>query len=88
MGVTAAIVGGLGAAYVYKESKKAPAVPQITPPPVTDPAKMAEAGELAGQRQRRRGAGATGRSDTILTGPQGLGSVAPGQASVKTLLGM
>jgi len=85
MGVTAAIVGGLGAAYAYKESKKTPNVPQVIAPGIMDPT---EAGDLAGQRQRRRVSGASGRSDTILTGPQGLGTIDPAQAPVKTLLGM
>lgn len=83
MGMSAAIVAG--GYLAYKSMTKQPTVPTVTPPTIKDPT---EAGDLAGQRQRRRMAGASGRSDTILTGPQGLGDIAPGQASVKTLLGM
>ncbi len=83
MGMSAAIVAG--GYLAYKSMTKQPTVPTVTPPTIKDPT---EAGDLAGQRQRRRMAGASGRSDTILTGPQGLGGIAPGQASVKTLLGM
>ncbi len=43
------------------------------------------AAKLESDKQRRRAAGATGRSDTILTGPLGLGSNPAGASG--TLLG-
>jgi hypothetical protein len=43
--------------------------------------------QKAGAQQRKRTAGAQGRSDTIKTGPGGLGEVSPQNTEAKSLLG-
>ena len=65
----------------------APKLPEVTPPPTPDDAANADAASAADQRARRKVIGASGRADTILTGPQGLGGVPSGSMQAKTLLG-
>lgn len=43
--------------------------------------------EGAGAQQQKKAAGAMGRSDTIETGPQGLGTISPDNQAPKSLLG-
>ena len=89
MGGTAAIViGGLIAGQVAQKAM-APDIPNPgTPEKPADMASTADAEARKKQEQQRRTAAASsGREGTLLTGPQGLGDVAPENAPKKTLLG-
>lgn len=98
MGLTAALigiglVGGAVASKLTSPKVKIPDAPPPVPPvppiaAVTAPEKTPEAAATtAVKQQKKRVAGAVGRSDTILTGPKGLGQIQPAQTTVKTLLG-
>lgn len=67
-----------------------PPAPIPPPPEVRQPQTASkeeiEAQQQARERQRQQAAGATGRSDTILTGPLGVPGDVPGRK--KTLLGL
>lgn len=65
-----------------------PKLPEVQAAPAIDDAGNLAAADASGQRARRKAIGATGRSDTILTGAQGLGAVPTDTAQAKTLLGL
>jgi hypothetical protein len=74
---------------VLAPKPKAPDVAATQPPPSAAAADVTAESDARRKReeQRRMAASAGGRSDTILTGGQGLGSVPGEQAQAKTLLG-
>lgn len=86
-----AVIVGLGAykgLEMLKDSMRPPMPPVINFPGGRD-AEDAESADKAGQRQRKRAAGAGGRASTILTSPLGLPADAvTGTAQAKTLLGL
>lgn len=99
------VIGGaiLGAVLGSRKQEEQQAPPPPEPVPIAEApaiaaaptaAKAAEEANKAGleaqRRQREAAAAAVGRSDTLLTGPMGLGNSAAqaGVGSVKTLLGM
>lgn len=86
MGMTTAVI--VATVLATKALTKQPKMPEADPPPTPDDAGNADAASAAGQRARRRAIGASGRSDTILTGAQGLGGVQPETGQAKTLLGL
>jgi hypothetical protein len=86
MGINATIIAAT--VLATKALTKPPKMPEVDPPPTPDEAGNADAASAAGQRARRRAIGASGRSDTILTGAQGLGGVQPETGQAKTLLGL
>lgn len=63
-----------------------PPAPQAQPLLVEGP-DPAAAGAKAGEQQRKKAAAGTGRSDTVKTGPAGLGEVPQENQERKTLLG-
>lgn len=83
MGVTAAVVVGSAIAGGVASAAMAPKPPKM--PKVPEDAPVEKAAADAADRQRKKNAGAYGRSDTILTGPQGVLGSSQGQG--KTLLG-
>ena len=98
MGVTAILTSAADAVSrvltpALKKIMPQPTGPDVQPPPVANDAANLNAANLnaadnAGQRARRKAIGASGRSDTILTGAQGLGAVPTDTAQAKTLLGL
>lgn len=58
--------------------------PPQSPTPAELPRLTSQASQAAGDAERRRLRSASGRSSTILTGPQGLGNTA---SVAKTILG-
>jgi len=86
MGMSATIIAAT--VLATKALTKPPKMPDVQAPPMPDEAGNADAASAAGQRARRRAIGASGRSDTILTGAQGLGGVQPETGQAKTLLGL
>ncbi len=86
MGINAAVIAAT--VLATKALTKPPKMPDVQAPPMPDEAGNADAASAAGQRARRRAIGASGRSDTILTGAQGLGGVQPETGQAKTLLGL
>lgn len=89
------VAGGATAAIALSPKVK---VPDAPPAPVAAPAPpaapvlpaappAAPVAAAAAARVRRGATGAVGRSDTILTGPRGLGELQPVNTQVKTLLG-
>ena len=86
MGMSATVIAAT--VLATKALTKPPKMPEVDPPPTPDDAANAAAASNAGQRARRKAIGATGRSDTILTGAQGLGAVPTDTAQAKTLLGL
>lgn len=67
---------------------KGPQLPEAPVAPTVNDSANAETADNAAQRTKRRALGASGRADTILTGPQGLGGVPADGGQVKTLLGL
>lgn len=93
MGATAMLTSAADAASrvltpVLKKIMPQPKGPDVQPPPTADDAGNLAAADASGQRARRKAIGASGRSDTILTGAQGLGAVPTDTAQAKTLLGL
>lgn len=86
MGMSATIIAAT--VLATKALSKPPKMPDMQAPPTPDDAGNAEAASAAGQRARRRVIGASGRSDTILTGAQGLGDAPSETGQAKTLLGL
>ena len=86
MGMSATVIAAT--VLATKALTKPPKMPDVQAPPMPDEAGNADAASAAGQRARRRAIGASGRSDTILTGAQGLGAVPTDTAQAKTLLGL
>jgi len=86
MGMSATVIAAT--VLATKALTKPPKMPDVQAPPMPDEAGNADAASAAGQRARRRAIGASGRSDTILTGAQGLGGVQPETGQAKTLLGL
>ncbi len=90
MGATATIAIGSLLAGAASQALFAPKVDQPNAPPASPtqkPVETAKAATGAADQQKKRAAAAVGRSDTILTGPQGLGSLGSDQQQVKSLLG-
>ena len=77
--VGAAIVGGVAAHPMAPKPPKMPAAPASE-----DPASKASA---AAKRQQQKNTAAYGRSDTILTGPQGVLGSSSTAGGGKTMLG-
>lgn len=103
MALTAALVavGVFGGAAIGKATSPKAATtgaaapnaqpPALPPPPTITPQSQAQDAlqvATAGTQQKKKIQAAVGRSDTILTGPNGLGSVAPQNSQTKTLLGL
>lgn len=93
MGATAMIgsalsAGGRLTGEVLKRVLPQPKMPEVEAPPAANNAGNLAAADASGQRARRKAIGASGRSDTILTGAQGLGAVPTDTAQAKTLLGL
>lgn len=93
MGATAMLTSAADAASrvltpALKKIMPQPTGPDVQPPPTADDAGNLAAADASGQRARRKAIGASGRSDTILTGAQGLGAVPTDTAQAKTLLGL
>lgn len=87
MAMTAAVA--IGGALLGSQIMKKPAMPNLVveqPPKPADAAPGADSAAAANQ-QRKRNAGAVGVSDTIKTGPNGLGEVGAQNVAPKTVLG-
>lgn len=88
MGITAAIASTVVGAVVNKRMRpkvQSPGSP--APAPTTDPKEAKDASEAASAQARKRAQAAGGRSDTILTGSQGLGEIGAENTQKSTLLG-
>jgi hypothetical protein len=86
MGFTAALAFGAAAVGTVAATAMAPKVktPKLTSPDTMTNQEIDQASRTARDRQKQLAAAASGRSDTILTGPQGVAAT-PTQG--KTLLG-
>lgn len=73
------VVGALFSAY---SATKSPKTPNAKPPPEQKPNV-----EAVRNRRKQQAIGAYGSMDTMLTGPQGLGSVSPVNKQYASLLG-
>jgi hypothetical protein len=97
MGIEAAIItagllaGGLGAAGAVLAKQSQPKIPdQPKAPDIAAPEDSAAMADRKAVRQSKKALAAYGRSDTILTGPQGVGAgqqSAPMGGGGSTLLG-
>ena len=90
MGVSAAIAVASLVGGAVAQKSLAPDIPQMNAPPAPPaqkPAAVTKSATGAAEQQKKRAAGAIGRSDTILTGPQGLGELGGENQQVKSLLG-
>lgn len=74
-------VGGVAASKMMSSGSPNLVVEQ---PPAPAGATLPEG---AGEQMKKKAAGAMGRSDTIATGPQGLGQIGAENTAPKTLLG-
>ena len=89
MGATASVIPFVAPAVnLAGKLLKGPQMPDMQAPPSANDGANAETADNAAQRAKRRAMGASGRADTILTGPQGLGGVPADGGQVKTLLGL
>lgn len=89
MGATASVIPFVAPAVnLAGKLLKGPKLPDAPVAPTVNDTANAETADNAAQRAKRKALGASGRSDTILTGPQGLGGVPADGGQVKTLLGM
>jgi hypothetical protein len=89
--VTAGLLAGAGAVLAKQSQPKIPDQPKA--PDIAAPEDSAAMADRKAVRQSKKALAAYGRSDTILTGPQGLGEQGAGQQSApmggggSTLLG-
>lgn len=83
-----AIGGALAGAVFNKMMAPKPTTPAAPPAaPTTDPAAQKKASDEAASQARKRAQAAGGRSDTMLTGSQGLGEIGGENTQKTTLLG-
>jgi hypothetical protein len=96
MGITAIVAAGAavaGTAYASNQAKKAAEAANKNLPdpaataPKADPVTTAKKADGAAAQQQKRSAAAAASASTILTGPGGLGELAPEQGEKKSLLG-
>jgi len=88
MGVSAAIaIGGMMAGKMLMPSGGNQPMAIEQPPAAASADPKAADAQAAADQQRKRAAAAGGRSDTIKTGPQGLGNMPMANVETKTLLG-
>jgi hypothetical protein len=89
MGATAAImvVGALAGTAIQGAMAKDPPQMLMEQPPKPDANANKQAAAGAADQQRKRAAASGGRSDTLKTGPQGLGEVGSQNLEQKQLLG-
>lgn len=80
--VAAAVVGGAVASKMNK-----PPEMKMPDAPVEDPVQKEQKAQGAGDAQKKRAAAAAAQASTILTGPKGLGEVAPENQKKQSLLG-
>lgn len=94
MAVSAAVGLGtlLAGPKIMKATGLAPDAPEVpaatppAPPTVATPAANTDSMQAAAQ-QKKKTAAASGRQDTIVTGPKGLGEIGTENLGKKTLLG-
>lgn len=85
MGLSAGLLfAGLAGTAVAMSQKPKMNIPKQTAPDTMSNQEIDQASRVARDRQKQQALAASGRSDTILTGPQG---VAASQTQGKTLLG-
>jgi hypothetical protein len=77
----------LGAVAAKAMAPKAPKLDETPAPPVVDADANNKKAEGAADQARKRALAAAGRSDTLLTGPAGLGDVPAANQATKSLLG-
>lgn len=67
--------------------EKPPKPPALPPPPKLDEKKAKTAGAAAAKKKKQQAMAAYGGTDTIMSGPGGLGAVGAGNLQQNTLLG-